>query len=198
MNQAFQYQRLVLGYHGCDKSVVDRVLMGNETLRKSEKSYDWLGSGIYFWEHGPERAMDWAKNHARRGKIKTPAVLGAVIHLGNCLDMMDTQSTSVLADAFPRFRESRREIGQEIPENSPLQEGDADLVLRHLDCSVINWLTGVFDLDPEAPTYDSVRGLFQEAEPVFEGSSIRKKSHIQLAIRNPACIIGYFRPFSNK
>ena len=48
MNQAFQYQRLVLGYHGCDKSVADRVLMGDDTLKKSEKSDDWLGSGIYF------------------------------------------------------------------------------------------------------------------------------------------------------
>lgn len=194
MNQAFQYQRLVLGYHGCERSVADRVLMGNDTLRKSEKRYDWLGSGIYFWEHGPERAMDWAVEQKRRGKITTPAVVGAVIHLGNCLDMMDTQSTSVLADAFPRFLESQRELGQKTPVNRPLQEDDADLALRHLDCSVINWLTGVFDSDPESPKYDSVRGLFQEAEPAFEGSSIRKKSHIQLAIRNPACIIGYFRP----
>jgi hypothetical protein len=55
MNQAFQYQRLVLGYHGCEKSVADRVLTGDDTLRKSEKRHDWLGSGIYFWEHGPER-----------------------------------------------------------------------------------------------------------------------------------------------
>ena len=66
MNQAFQYQRLVLGYHGCDKSVADRVLAGNETLRKSEKPYNWLGHGIYFWEHGPERAFEWAEESRLR------------------------------------------------------------------------------------------------------------------------------------
>jgi hypothetical protein len=54
-NAACQYQRLVLGDHGCEKSVADRVLTGDDTLRKSEKRHDWLGSGIYFWEHGPER-----------------------------------------------------------------------------------------------------------------------------------------------
>jgi len=82
MNQAFQYQRLVLGYHGCDKSVADRVLAGDDSLKKSEKSYDWLGSGIYFWEHGPERALEWAKEQKKRAKIKTPAVLRAVSILG--------------------------------------------------------------------------------------------------------------------
>ena len=194
MNQAFQYQRLVLGYHGCDKSVADRVLMGDDTLKKSEKSYDWLGSGIYFWEHGPERAFDWATEQAKRGKIKTPFVLGAVIHLGNCFDMMDIHSTRVLAEAFPRFKLTYSEIGEALPVNTPIGKGDPDLLLRRLDCSMINWLTEEFDADPQFPQYDSVRGVFQEADPAFEGSSIRKKSHIQLAIRNPACIIGYFRP----
>jgi len=51
-----------------------------------------------------------------------------------------------------------------------------------------------FDSDTEFPEYDSVRGMFQEDEPAFEGSSIHMKSHIQIAIRNPACIIGYFKP----
>lgn len=196
MNHAFQDQRLVLGYHGCEKSVADRVLMGNDTLKKSEKRYDWLGSGIYFWEHGPERALDWAKSQSKFGKIKSPAVIGAVIHLGNCFDLMDIRSTSVLSKAFPRFKEQQEMLGHEIPANAPLRQGDTDLLLRYLDCSMINWLTNVFDSDPDSPSYDSVRGLFQEAEPAFEGSSIRLKSHVQLAIRNPACIIGYFRPIS--
>jgi hypothetical protein len=194
MNQAFQYQRLVLGYHGCDKSVADRVLAGDDSLKKSEKSYDWLGSGIYFWEHGPERALEWAKEQKERAKIKTPAVLGAVIHLGNCFDMMDLQSTRVLAQAYPRFKSTYEELGQTLPVNAPLRQGDTDHLLRNLDCSMINWLTKEFDSDPESPKYDSVRGLFQEAQPAFDGSSIRLKSHNQLAIRNPACIIGYFRP----
>lgn len=36
--------------------------------------------------------------------------------------------------------------------------------------------------------------MFQESEPVFEVSKNHKESHIQLAIRYPSCILGYFRP----
>jgi len=194
MNQAFQYQRLVLGYHGCDKSVTDRVLAGNETLRKSEKPYDWLGHGVYFWEHGPDRAFGWAEEQAARKKIETPDVLGAVIHLGNCLDMMDIRSTRILRHAFSRFKATYEEIGQEMPVNLASKKGEHDLILRYRDCAMIDWLTNEFDLETGFSSYDSVRGIFQEDEPAFEGSSIHMKSHIQIAIRSPACIIGYFRP----
>ena len=193
MNQSFQYQRLVLGYHGCDKSVADRVLAGEDVLQKSQKRYDWLGSGIYLWEHGPERAMDWAKEQKRLGKIKFPAVIGAVIHLGNCLDFMDIRHTSILADAYPRFIKNHETLGRELPVNEAKDEQDEDLLRRKLDCSMINWLCDSMEIDQASP-FDSVRGMFREAGPAFPGSSIFLKSHIQLAIRNSACILGYFRP----
>jgi hypothetical protein len=65
MNEAFQYQRLVLAYHGCEREVCEEVLPGRTSLHKNEKDHDWLGSGIYFWEHGPERAL----------AIRTPACI---------------------------------------------------------------------------------------------------------------------------
>jgi hypothetical protein len=57
-------------------------------LKVSENDYDWLGTGIYFWEFGPDRAMAWAEElHGRYPKrVTKPAVLGAVIQLGTCLD----------------------------------------------------------------------------------------------------------------
>jgi|SRR6266511_7744 len=60
------YQRMVIGYHGCDAAVVAKVLSGKDTLAPTQKDYDWLGNGIYFWEHGPRRAYDWAKAEAKR------------------------------------------------------------------------------------------------------------------------------------
>jgi len=57
-----KYQRTVIGYHGCDESVVKDVLLRGRTLRPSENDYDWLGRGIYFWEHGPRRAYEWAQH----------------------------------------------------------------------------------------------------------------------------------------
>ena len=50
----------VYGYHGCDESVAKRILEGDDPLSPSYNAYDWLGSGIYFWEDAPERAMQWA------------------------------------------------------------------------------------------------------------------------------------------
>lgn len=53
----------VLGYHGCDASVGERLLR-NSPFKNSENSYDWLGHGIYFWESNPDRALDWAREVA--------------------------------------------------------------------------------------------------------------------------------------
>ena len=41
---------LIIGFHGCDQTVVDKVLAGEENLIPSTNDYDWLGNGIYFWE----------------------------------------------------------------------------------------------------------------------------------------------------
>lgn len=95
---------------------------------KSEKSYDWLGSGIYFREHGPERAMDWAIDQKQSGRIESPSVLGAVIHLGNCFDFMDVRSTRILAEAFPKFIERQESLGRQLPAYEARDDGDRDFL----------------------------------------------------------------------
>ncbi len=194
MNEAFQYQRLILGYHGCDKGVAEEVLKGEASLEESDNSYDWLGTGIYFWEHGPERALEWAEYRKKAGKIKQPSVIGAVIHLGRCFDLMDRKATKMLSKAFIGFEKAMEGSGYEIPGNEPVSVNDNDSILRKLDCSVLNWAMKSFDDSNEEGSFDSVRGLFQEAELAYEGSAIRMKSHIQIAVRNQACILGYFKP----
>ena len=86
----------VLGFHGCDKSVAERVLAGagKPHLRRSTNQYDWLGNGIYFWESSPKRAMEWAEfvrdnPSVSSGKVVTPAVVGAIIDLGYCGTLHD-------------------------------------------------------------------------------------------------------------
>jgi hypothetical protein len=39
---------LIIGFHGCDKSVADLVVSGKGKLLTSRNDYDWLGYGIYF------------------------------------------------------------------------------------------------------------------------------------------------------
>ena len=194
MHNPFRYQRLIFGYHGCDQEVTDKVITNSEHLTRSENDYDWLGHGIYFWEQGTQRAYEWAQEQQKRGKIKTPSVIGSVIQLGNCFDLLDRHSTSILANYYPEFENGYQTLGKSIPNNTPAFVGDAELLYRRLDCAVINWTLNLIDKDKGVPSFDSVRGLFQEGDPVYENSGIRRKSHIQIAVRNTACILGYFQP----
>ncbi len=79
--------------------------------------------------------------------------------------------------------------GKPIPCNGG---GIPDHKLRHLDCAVLNWY---LDLTArEGTEYQTVRCGFTEGKPAFEGSGIYQESHIQIAVRDPRCIIGVFRP----
>ena len=46
----------------------------------------------------------------------------------------------------------------------------------------------------EGAPFDTVRGLFQEGDPLISGSEIRLENHIQIVVRRPEVIIGLFRP----
>jgi hypothetical protein len=84
------FARIVIGYHGCTESYARDLLLGTKPLREwqpSTNDWDWLGHGIYFWEHSPERALRWAEEKFV-GNGDKPAVLGAVIQLGRCFDLL--------------------------------------------------------------------------------------------------------------
>lgn len=72
-----------MGYHGCRRTLVLQVVAGRKSLTPSANDYDWLGHGIYFWADDPKRAKEWAE----RLGLPQPAVVGAVINLGNCLHL---------------------------------------------------------------------------------------------------------------
>jgi hypothetical protein len=195
MIRIHDYQRLIIGYHGCDEETCDRVISGKSKLGASKNDYDWLGNGMYFWEHGPQRARAWAQEQKRRGRFEKPAVLGAVLHLGQCFDLLDAEYTEVLTKAYPQFCESLKSTGKTVPKNEQLHEKDEDKILRKLDCAVINWT--LEQLESETRTrFHSVRGVFQEGGPVYPGSDIQRRSHIQIAVRDAGCILGYFLPNS--
>ena len=185
------YQRTVIAYHGCDESVVTDVLLRGQQLKASANDYDWLGRGIYFWEHGPQRALEWAR---QRRDIAKPAVLGAFLHLGNCFDLVLTACTRRLGEIYERYRHHCDQRRIPIPQNLPAQgEAGSDLVLRYLDCAVLNW--GLDFLEHEVGLcFHTVRGVFTEGQPAFPGSRIMAKSHIQVAVRDASVIIGSFKP----
>jgi hypothetical protein len=190
--------RIVTGYHGCDAAVAARVMAGEELLHASTNAYDWLGEGIYFWEHGPQRAREWALEVASLAgvKPKEPAVLGARINLGECLDLLDTANTRLLGKWYIEFRHFVHHKRARMPQNRDAPGSRrGDRVLRFLDRAVIDYtVTRVGEA--EGIRYQTVRGVFLEGEPAFPRSKIALKSHIQVAVRDPACIIEFFRPGS--
>jgi hypothetical protein len=189
------YQRTIIGYHGCDRSVVEKVLLRRDVLKPSHNAYDWLGGGIYFWEYGCERALHWAKGISKRRPkiVKTPAVIGAHIHLGVCFDLLDVRFTALLEAFYPAFKETFEKQGLPLPRNEPSHRTDRDLVRRNLDCAMINWAIPMIEKELKMH-FQTVRGVFQEGIPAYEGSGILKKSHIQVVVRDSDCILGYFLP----
>tara|TARA_R110002050_G_scaffold17413_14_gene51791 strand:+ start:1406 stop:2056 length:651 start_codon:yes stop_codon:yes gene_type:complete len=200
---------IVFGFHGCDQSVADNILKENGSLKASEESFDWLGHGIYFWEGSSSRALDWAKS---RKDINDPAVVGAVINLGNCLDLLDDRCIKQVSTAHDILIEELKAIGESQPENT-VTDSDGFSFKRELDCRVIMRLHQfnndaiANDLGLKSSTaenkrkvqrhpdfIDSVRGMFPEGKQLYQGAGFRKSNHIQLCIVNPNCILGYFSP----
>lgn len=185
-----------MAYHGCDRSLVERVVLQGEHLQPSDNRYDWLGKGIYFWENGLQRAREFAEWKRSRGEIVEPAVIGAHINLAACFDLGDTWATGQLPDVHARLVAQLRERAAEIPENRKAGPEDFDLVLRNLDCAVLNHAMAAYDAanDGDGVYFQTVRGVFVEGGPAFEGAGIHRKSHVQIAVRDPSVILDYFLP----
>ncbi len=189
----------VLGFHGCDETLAERVFAGKTTLKASQNDYDWLGHGIYFWENNPRRALDYAKSlkqfpNRSKTRVNYPAVVGAVIDLGLCLNLLDAQFIRLMKESYKDLRIKHEQSGTELPVNKPVR-GTKDLLLRHLDCAVIETLHSTRDVQKLTP-FDSARGVFVEGPPVYPGAGIRKLNHIQICVRNVRRIQGYFRVLS--
>jgi hypothetical protein len=182
----------VLAYHGCDQAVAERLIAGARFVT-SENDYDWLGSGIYFWEANPRRGLEFAHELARwrKGKpneIRTPYVVGAAIDLGFCLDLMSSNGIQAVASMHEDFLAYCARANVEVPSNS----GGQDLRFRKLDCAVINHLHQVRAAANLQP-FDTVRGVFIEGSRIYRDSGFFEKTHVQVCVRNLACIKGVFR-----
>ena len=194
LGRTYEFQpSFILGFHGCDEATGRCVLDGNEHLQPSRKDYDWLGHGIYFWEGNYARAMAWAQDRQKQGKIKVPFVLGAIIDLRHCLDLFDLQSMREVEAAHAGLKRALRLAGESLPKN---RGRTPDKTARYLDCKVMNFLHQSRDEDRDDPRlkFDSVRGAFLEGKPIYPGAGFRRETHIQICVRNTDCIKGYFRP----
>ena len=177
----------VLAYHGCDLAVGERLLAG-ESFKPSNNDYDWLGPGIYFWEANPLRGLEFAREASKRKRtnIKTPFVIGAVIEMGLCLDLLTKAGIELVRAAYESLASVARTAGLELPENT------GDSLRRNLDCAVIRRVHTILN-QADLPPVDTVRGVFVEGKPIYPTAGFDEKTHIQIAVNNPACIKGVFR-----
>jgi hypothetical protein len=189
----------ILGFHGCDQAVAERILAGKEDVRTSTNNHDWLGSGAYFWENNPARALSWAKFLAAnprsgRRKVESPSVIGAILAPGYCLDLTEESSLSLVNGAYHDLVRAYEYEGISLPKNEPGYKGDEDFVRRNLDCAVLNFLYNT-RAALGLPAFDTVRAPFLEGGSLFPGSKLAAKAHVQWCVINPRkSIIGYFRP----
>lgn len=185
----------VLGYHGCDKAVADRLIRGEEAIKLSTKDFDWLGPGAYFWEADPHRALEWARAKVDRGDYAEAAVVGAAIDLGNCLDLANRENIELFKGAYESFSAYRKAADLPMPENKNAKnDPNEDRLLRFLDCAVFQHLHARIADGSSIPKFDTVRGMFTEGGPIYDGCGFSERTHIQIAVCNSDSIIGLFKP----
>jgi hypothetical protein len=186
---------LVLGYHGCDQRIGEGILRGAQ-MATSVKGYNWLGTGFYFWESDPVRAMHWAiearERHQREkrvsdNQVRDPYVVGAVIKLGKCLDLTTFQDVALVRAGYKSFVKDAKAARREIPKNR-----GADMKARFLDCAVINHTCSEY-LEGNGIDFHSVRALFLEGKPLYPKAGFREKTHTQICVRRYEAILGFFR-----
>jgi hypothetical protein len=182
----------LIGYHGCDRKIAEGVLSGKQSLKPSQNDYDWLGPGIYFWVDSPERGLEWARELAARkaAKISDPYVIGAFIHPGLCLNLTDYGVASELLDAHATLVKTMEQTATPLPENTIQRDGI--YLNRTLDCAVSKTLHKL-RMDAHDAPYDSVYGIFEEGQPLYPNAGFKKKTHVQIAVIEPECVLGYFR-----
>lgn len=133
----------------------------------------------------------------RKKAVEDAAVLGAIIHLGNCFDLLDVRFTRLLPRAHELLRETLEASGKQVPKNPPA-DANGDVIMRYLDCAVINLAIDLAEDETVSGERQvlchTVRGAFEEGAAAFPGACVRQRTHIQVAVRDSSCIVGYFRP----
>jgi hypothetical protein len=138
-----------------------------------------LGEPLSFAEEAKERSPSL---------IRTPALVGAVIELGLCLDLASEAGIDQVKAAYEVLSQVSELAGTALPENHL----GPDSLLRRLDCAVISQLHEIREQTGQ-PSVDTVRGIFIEGEPIYPSAGFRTKTHCQVCVCNPLQIKGVFR-----
>ncbi|MGD0679808.1 MAG: hypothetical protein ABSC94_30860 [Polyangiaceae bacterium] len=176
----FDYDRTVVAFHGTRKATAAKLIEG-EPFGPSTNDDDWLGHGIYFWEYAPQRAWEWAR---QRYDEDSAAVVGALVRLGRCLDLLDPSNAQLLRASQSDLAESLEREGEKLPRNV--------LSNKYLDCAVFNWLYE--GLAEQGYQVETSRAVFVPLKKgglprMWSHSGVFEGAHIQLCLREPRNIL---------
>jgi hypothetical protein len=172
------YHRTVIGYHGTTAATAERLVEGGD-FKASSKIYEWLGTGVYFWEYAPKQAWWWTKDLRKNSR---PAVVGAMIRLGNCLDLLDPENVRWLKGVYQDMMKVWKQTGDPIPQNVRDK--------RSLDCAVLNWVYS--QSETTGTPIETSRGVYvptDKRKRVWPGSWIYEDAHVQICVRNSQNIL---------
>ena len=166
------------------------ILNGDYDLIPSNNTWDWLGDGIYFWEQNPNRALEYALNSAmgiqfNKVPIKTPFVLGAILELGHCLNLVEHGALRLLSETYNEMEKVYKVAKLPMPVNKDTR--------RELDCAVIKYIHQTNKTEGKR-NFDSVRCAFGEGLLAYPTSNFSSQLHMQVCLKTPDLIKGYFLP----
>ena len=178
------YHRTVVGYHGTKRSVALAIVQRERAFEPSRNDGDWLGHGAYFWEHAPQQAWRWAEQlKEKKGWDEPVAVLGSMIRLGYCFDLLDPANLGALETFHNDYLAMRRRLNLPVPKNVRSA--------KNLDCAVFQYAYETTEAGGKR--IDSSRGVYvptENSKRVWPRSWIVRDAHIQICVRNPRCILG--------
>jgi hypothetical protein len=170
-------QRLrVYGYHGTSKQSAQEII--DRGFNYSINDYDWLGTGVYFFQDAPIRALTWVKQRYP----DSAAVIKSELMLENCIDLLDIGWYPIIRDTYSMF------VLEYQKANIPLPNQNPQISKAHrLDCAFFNYIVEKIFASQDK-TIDSIRAVFNEGNRIYPNSAICDRAHIQILIRDLSLI----------
>jgi hypothetical protein len=191
----------VVGFHGTVRSSAE-ILLTPQPFKVRTNGYDWLGTGVYFWQESALRAKVWARSIATLSD--EPVVLAADLDLSECLDLFDLKDYNSLRRMYPRFLELEGSTSPLAQAGLVVQRGrqyttddsSSDPLTRmpirnFRDCAFLDWAVEKFSSAGRRIT--SIRSAFVSGNALFEESFLFDWSHSQIAVLEPVSVIQNLR-----
>jgi hypothetical protein len=166
----------VWGYHGTSAERAGAIMQNGFKLSRND--YDWLGSGVYFWQDAPLRAWDWAKkNHEHPAVIRSSIVMEEE----KSIDLLDIGWFEILSEQYSKFVEYLKYEKRSLPPQPITSK-------RHLlDREFLDYVCETLG-KAGSDQIHVIRAAFTEGNPIFNNSAIFNLSHVQIAVKNTQII----------